>query len=527
MFWRKNKKLENIKKNWAKPLEKHRNYDLISSYFRLQSNSKNIQTVDDKTWNDLNFNSVFSLLDRNTSGVGQQYLYSLLHKYQNNEDELKRRQKLIQELKENSDLRESIQLKLLNLFGVSSYFIAYLVLSKSLPQFKFYRIFYLLSLASLLSLLLISYNGIFLIISLGILLTNLLINKIFSAKIYEYFAGFSGLNNLLLSSISISEINTKTYIDEIEFLKSKKHLLKSLKSKLGYLVIDKQYLGELALAMIEYLNMFMLFDIIAYYRSVDVLTKHQDEIHELFKAVGSLDASISVASYLEEVKNYCEPEFNKNDKVSFNELYHPLLKKPVSNSLQDIKKSVLITGSNMSGKTTFIKTLGVNFILARTLNFCLAKSISIPTLIVKTSIRRNEELEEGKSYFFIEIEAIKDFIDISNDDNKYVFLIDEIFRGTNTIERLASSTAVLRYIDKSNFVFVTTHDIELQEMLQNTFLMYHFSERIEGDKFYFDYKIQSGACNSGNAIRLLEIMSYPRSIISEANLIVTNLLKKH
>ena len=137
----------------------------------------------------------------------------------------------------------------------------------------------------------------------------------------------------------------------------------------------------------------------------------------------------------------------------------------------------------MSGKTTFIKTLGVNFILARTLYFCLATSISIPKLVVKTSIRRNEELEEGKSYFYIEIEAIKNFIDISDGNNKYVFLIDEIFRGTNTIERVASSTAVLKYIDNDNFVFVTTHDIELQEMLHNNFLMYHFSEQIK-DPFH-------------------------------------------
>ena len=312
----------------------------------------------------------------------------------------------------------------------------------------------------------------------------------------------------------------------MELLKSKKVLLKSLKSKLGYLVIDKQYLGELALAMIEYLNMFMLFDIIAYYRSVNVLMKHQDEIHDLFKAIGSLDASISTASYLEEVKNYGSPEFNNDDKISFEELYHPLLKNPVSNSLQNIKQSLLITGSNMSGKTTFIKTLGVNFILARTLYFCLATSISIPKLVVKTSIRRNEELEEGKSYFYIEIEAIKNFIDISDGNNKYVFLIDEIFRGTNTIERVASSTAVLKYIDNDNFVFVTTHDIELQEMLQNNFLMYHFSEQIKDEEFYFDYKIKSGACSSGNAIKLLELMNYPKSITNEAHIISSKISQK-
>lgn len=526
MFWQKNRKLEIIRAKWGRAVDKHRNFDLISSYFKLQSKLDKQKIVDEKTWEDLNFNSVFALLDRNMSGVGQQYLYSLLHNYNNANIDLEKRSKLVEELKTNSEIRESIQLKLLNVNGVSSYFISYLLLSKNLPQFKFYKIFYILSLASLSSLLLISYNGIFLIISLGILLTNLIINKIFSSKIYEYFAGFSGLNNLLLSSLSISEIMTNSKIEELEFLKSKKSLIKSLKSKLGYLVIDKQYLGELALAVIEYLNMFMLFDIIAYYRSVNVLMKHQNEIHEIFKVVGSLDASISVASYLYEVKNYCQPEFNNENKISFDALYHPLLKNPVSNSLNEVIQSVLITGSNMSGKTTFLKTLGVNFIFAQTLNFSLAKSFSIPNLIVKTSIRRNEELEEGKSYFFIEIEALKNFIDSSKNEEKYLFLIDEIFRGTNTIERLASSASVLKFIGEQNFVFVTTHDIELEQMLQNTFLMFHFSEQIKDDNLYFDYKIKSGACKSGNAIKLLELMNYPKPVTVEAQSIAKQLNQK-
>jgi DNA mismatch repair ATPase MutS len=364
-------------------------------------------------------------------------------------------------------------------------------------------------------------------VSIGILLTNLIINKIFSSRIYEYFAGFSGLNNLLLSSILISEIKTNADIDEIELLKSKKELLKSLKSKLGYLVIDKQNLGELALAMIEYLNMFMLFDIIAYYRSVNVLLKNQDEIHEIFKAVGSLDSSISVASYLEEVKNYTIPDLNNDNKISFDNLFHPLINEPVENSLAEITKSVLITGSNMSGKTTFIKTLGINFILAQTLYFCLAEKIGIPKLIVKTSIKRNEELEDGKSYFFVEIEAIKNFIDFADGKNNYLYLIDEIFRGTNSIERLASSTAVLKYLAENNRVFVTTHDIELKDLLQNTFSMYHFSEQVEDGKFFFNYKIQNGPCTSGNAIKLLEIMQYPKTIVDEASSMAKNFQSKN
>ncbi len=105
-----------------------------------------------------------------------------------------------------------------------------------------------------------------------------------------------------------------------------------------------------------------------------------------------------------------------------------------------------------------------------------------------------------------------------------MFLVDEILRGTNKIERLASSTAVLKYLDINNKVFVTTHDVELQDLLEHNFKMFHFSEQVENGKIFFNYKIKEGPCSSGNAIKLLGIMKYPEAIISEANNIVKDLL---
>lgn len=524
MFLLKKKRIEYLRNVWGKQVDKHRNYDLISSYYDLLAEKSDDEFVDDKTWNDLDFDSVFAKMDRNISGIGQQYLYSLLHKYESNESILKKRYKLVSYLRNDKELRESIQLNLFSLSGVASYFTAYLVLSKNLPHTKYYPLFYLCSLLSITSILLISFNGIFLFVSLAILLTNLILNKIFTKKIYEYFTGFSSLNSLIISALSISKIKTNIEIDEIEFLKQKRDILKSLKKKLGYLVIDKSSMNELALTVIEYLNMFLLFDIIAYYRSVNILLKNQADIRATFENVASLDTSISIASYLEGVPFYSTPTFNDTNTISFRELYHPLIPNAISNTVENIKDSVLITGSNMSGKTTFIKTVGINIILSQTIYFSLANGINTPKLIVKSSIRRNEELEEGKSYFFVEIESLNNFIKMSEEKKNYLFLIDEIFRGTNTIERLASSTAVLKYLDINNKVFVTTHDIELQELLENNFKMFHFSEQVEGGKFFFNYKIKEGPCSSGNAIKLLGIMKYPEIIISEANSIVQDLL---
>jgi len=524
MFSLKKKRIEYLRSVWGKPIDKHRDIDLIASYHNLLDFEGTESIVDKKTWNDLDFDAIFAKIDRNISGIGQQYLYHLLHKYESDENILKQRFGLVSYLKGNKELREKIQLNLLGLTGVSSYFIAYLVLIKKLPNTKYYPLFYLCSIVSVASLLLISFNGIFVFVALAVLLTNLILNKIFSKKIYEYFTGFSSLNALIISAISISKIKTDIQIDEIEFLKKKRNILISLKKKLGYLVIDKESLNELALAFIEYLNMFLLFDIIAYYRSVSILLKNQNDIHSVFESVAILDSSISIASYLEEIPFYSIPTFNNSEVISFQNLYHPLLLDAVPNTVESIMNSVLITGSNMSGKTTFIKTVGINFILSQSLFFSLSKEIYFPKLIIKSAIRRNEDLEEGKSYFFVEIESINNFIKLSEKKKKYLFLIDEIFRGTNTIERLASSTAVLKYLDMNNKVFVTTHDVELQDLLENNFKMFHFSEQVENSRFFFNYKIKEGPCSSGNAIKLLEIMKYPDSIISEANSIVKEIL---
>ena len=140
----------------------------------------------------------------------------------------------------------------------------------------------------------------------------------------------------------------------------------------------------------------------------------------------------------------------------------------------------------MAGKTTFMKTIGVNLLLARTLNICLAGSANLPVVEVKTSIKRQDDLEDNKSYYYKEIESVLEFITLSKISGNYIFLVDEIFRGTNTNERLSSATAVLNYLCKKNITMVTTHDLELQEFVDEKFEMYHFMEQVENGVHFFD-----------------------------------------
>jgi len=525
MFFNKKKKVEEFRKQWGKPIDRFRNFDLIAVYHQLSSLKFKGEYVDDKTWDDLNFNTFFSMIDRNTSVVGQQYLYHLLHKYEKDEYILKRRFELAKLMKNDISTREQIQLHLQKLNEAGSYFIPNIILRDSLPSSKYYVLFYILAFMPLVFVALSFFSGVFFFAILFLFAVNVLVSKVQSKIIYGYFGGFEGLNILINVALALAKLEPERQIKELESLVLNKDLLKKLRRKIGYLVLNKESMNEMIAVAIEYMNMILLFDVIAYYRSVNILHKSQSYMKEVFENVAELDTAIAVASYLQELPIYSTPIFVKEKKISFENLYHPLIVNAVPNTVVDLNKSVLITGSNMSGKTTFIKTVGINAILSQTLYFCCAKKFELPTYIVKSSVNREEDLSNNKSYFFVEVESLKNFTGLTSSGSNYIFLIDEIFRGTNTVERLAASTAVLKYLDNNNIIFVTTHDIELQELLQNEFGMLHFSEQVENGRYYFDYKIHDGPCKTRNAIKLLEIKNYPESIISEANSIAKNLTK--
>jgi DNA mismatch repair ATPase MutS len=263
-------------------------------------------------------------------------------------------------------------------------------------------------------------------------------------------------------------------------------------------------------------------DLIIFLISIKEIRAEQKSLIAMYENIASLDCSISIASYLNSESPYCKPSFNGKNLMEATDLFHPLMKSPVANSFLMKNRSCLITGSNMAGKTTFMKTIGVNILLGRTLNICLAGSANLPMVEVKTSIKRQDDLEDNKSYYYKEIESILEFIILSKNGGKYLFLVDEIFRGTNTVERLSSAAAVLNYLCKKNITMVTTHDLELQEFVDEKFEMYHFMEQVENGVHFFDYIIKPGPCTSRNAIKLLEIKGYPEIIVKDA----LRLLKK-
>jgi DNA mismatch repair ATPase MutS len=281
-------------------------------------------------------------------------------------------------------------------------------------------------------------------------------------------------------------------------------------------VIDRAALPDLVQSLFGYLNMLFLFDIVIFLRSVRVLRKNQPAFARIFDGVGSLDAAISVASFHDGVPVIAVPTLTDRRQIEATGLYHPLISEPVENDFSLDERSALIAGPNMAGKTAFIRTIGINLILARTLHFCLARSATLPRAIVRSAIRREDHLSDGQSYFFTEVRQVLEFTRCDDAGPLHVFLIDEIFRGTNTVERIASSAAVLRHLGRHHLVCATTHDVELQEILGAAFAMHHFSDDVTDGKYGFDYRLRPGPVRSRNAIRLLEITGYPPAVVREA-----------
>jgi DNA mismatch repair ATPase MutS len=202
---------------------------------------------------------------------------------------------------------------------------------------------------------------------------------------------------------------------------------------------------------------------------------------------------------------------------------HPLLEDPVPNSLEwSPPNGFLVTGSNMSGKTTFIRTIGVNAVLAQTIHTCLASTWEAPMLRVRSCIARTDDLLAGKSYYLVEVEAVLALVHASSSPAPHLFLFDELFRGTNAVERVSAAAAVLTEIlddggdRRPHLVLAATHDAELIDWLSQQYAACHLGDELGPSGILFTYRLRPGPATTRNAIALLQLHGAPAALVSRA-----------
>jgi DNA mismatch repair ATPase MutS len=270
-------------------------------------------------------------------------------------------------------------------------------------------------------------------------------------------------------------------------------------------------------ALVDFLRMATHIDIIKFNQMYVQIMAHKDSLDAILTITGRLETYISIACYRESVKdNYCLPIFEGNNYVA-KDLYHPLIENAVANDL-NADRGVLITGSNASGKSTFLKTCALNALLAQSIHTVLAKEYKAPLYRIYSSMALKDDIFEGDSYYIVEIKSIKRILDASKEEgNPVLCFVDEVLRGTNTVERIAASTEILKnFAGKNIMCLAATHDIELTSLLKDYFGIYHFEGEITDNDVHFDYKIKSGPATTRNAIKLLNVLGYDENIVDNA-----------
>ena len=233
------------------------------------------------------------------------------------------------------------------------------------------------------------------------------------------------------------------------------------------------------------------------------------------EVMGEVEALASISNLAFDFDNWCYPEISIEDKLEGVEVAHPMLgEKAVSNSFALNKKEgisrkvALITGSNMSGKSTFLRTLGINLLLSYIGAPVCAKSFRCSIFSIYTCMRTKDNLEESISSFYAEILRIKILIEAAKKGEKVFFLLDEIFKGTNSRDRHEGAKVLInQLVNNGAMGLVSTHDLELCDLEETRKWLknYNFQEYYEDNKIKFDYKLREGKSKTQNAVHLMKL----------------------
>ncbi|MEF9951383.1 MAG: DNA mismatch repair protein MutS [Clostridium sp.] len=259
-----------------------------------------------------------------------------------------------------------------------------------------------------------------------------------------------------------------------------------------------------------FLNIFFLWDYQCMFALEDFKAKYGPKIQSYIEVIGNIEEYISLSTIKNTNQTTCIPCIVDNKVIVQGEdVGHPLIggENRVSNSVNMDNNILVITGSNMSGKTTYLRTIGINLILAYTGANVVASKFNCSYLNVVTSMRISDNLDMGISTFYAELLKIKKIIDASKEDKPMIFLIDEIFRGTNSQDRIVGAISVINNLSKDNIIGgISTHDFELCDINNGRVANYHFEEHYDNGKILFDYKIKSGISTTKNAKFLMRMV---------------------
>ncbi|MCP5062410.1 MAG: hypothetical protein GY936_08105 [Ignavibacteriae bacterium] len=499
---------------------------------------KNIPHEKEVTNLEVDFNitgdrSLLHLIDFSSSDASAYFLRDLFINHKISRNEIKQRQNLVSELTSFNKFREKflLTISLLNLKTKSIGNINNWINSESkISKIKF-SLFFLIPLA-LINVFFISvhffniFNSVWMISSLVYLTVYYLS--------YKYYNSIGFVSDLIKEDLGkISEVYNSIGNTDFSKYENLKNLCEPIQSeKTSPTIILKQIsriIEFLTLRRHPFVWTFLLilfpFDLYLAYRLEKYKLEIGNNYNKWLNVWHQLEAYISLATFAKLNNEYKFPNLVENTfEFSAEKISHPLISKSskIENdfSLSELGNIVIITGSNMSGKSTFLRTLGINICLAYSGTPVDAVSFNLPLLNVFSCIKVSDSIIDGISYFYSEVKRLKQLLEEfeKNDEKPIIFFIDEIFKGTNNIERrIGANSFIKSLIGKNGIGLVTTHDLDLVKLADDNkeIINYHFKENIKNDKMEFDYKLYKGPCPTTNALEIMKIEGLPIDYIGE------------
>lgn len=510
--------MDYLKSCWPHAYDTNVDLDKVHKFYKEFGpgflNEKDFANVDEQTANDLNLNDIFESINICASTPGEQMLYYLLRTPTLNKEYLLSRNKTIEFLSENNNIRSELQVIIASIGKQIKGNIFELFNTKKIVPSGAKLIFNILGtigLIALISMPFLGIRGFFFLFPL--LLVYQFIHTKSSKEIEDEIISIGYLGNLISAAKKISKLECDELYNELTELKTLLAPVKNI-DRNTFFVSDND-----TDVIFEYIKILLLAKIRSYYSLVDTIKNNRETLLKIYSLIGKIEAYISVASYRQRIDSYTYPNFiNKDKYLKLDDAIHPLILDGVPNSIELNKQGIVLTGSNMSGKSTFMRTLGTNILLSQTIYTSLCSNYTGSFFRILSSLSISDDVTQGKSYYLGECNSLLRILNSIEKKTPAFCIIDEIFKGTNPIERIASSKEILKYImDRNALAIVATHDLELAETCNNNYLCYYFCEDVDEEKgLTFDFKLKTGICHSGNALKLLDFLGYPKEIISNS-----------
>ncbi len=506
--------------DYGKKLEREYRPEWFTHICRYSDKHAGEFPIDEITWCDLNMDEVFKQMNYTYSSAGEEYLYYLLRNPQLEETYLVHMEEVIRYFDTHMEEREELQFIFSKLGKIGKFSIYdYLDYLDDLGE-RSNRKHYLALLLMLISIGIMVVN-----FSVGILalLAVVIYNNVtyfgMKKEIEPYITSFAYIFRLLNIYPEFKKHRAECLGEEFEEMELAFRQMDRFQRGSGIVMSGTRAGGSgspLDMLM-DFFRMGFHIDLIKFNQMLGEVRRHLDAVDTFLTHYGYIESCIAIGEYRAYLGDFCVPSFHEERRIRMVDGYHPMLTDPVRNTFET-RKGMLITGSNASGKSTFLKTVAINALLAQSIHTCLAGEFETCFFRICSSMSLKDDVLHGESYYIVEIKSIKRILDlIAHKEYRVLCFVDEVLRGTNTVERIAASSQILKSLNSENSMcFVATHDIELTSLLEDRYENYHFREEVTDGDVTFSYQLLPGKATTRNAIRLLSIMGYQENIIQKA-----------